>query len=379
MRRKTGHVQKRGASSFRIRYYDIQGIRQEETIKGDREAAERELAKRLGEVASGIPVSSKPNRVLFEELADDVLNDYEINNRNSGSDIEGRFRLHILPIFGKRKAAQITTSQLKAYSLRRRNEGAPNGTINRELEAIRRAFNLAMHDRKILAMPHVPRLAEDNVRQGFFTREEVDRLCACLKHPLNGFVKFAFLTGWRFEEIRSLKWSNIDFGAGEIRLEPGTTKNKDGRTFPISQELRTLLTAKPPKPPQWKILRLKKKPVNISPYVFSINGKQIGVFRKTWRNACHAAGLPCVIDKETGKPLKAIRLFHDLRRSAVRELVRSYGLSEREAMLLTGHKTRSVFDRYSVVSQTDLRGIMGKLDANSKRANFGASGGGETS
>jgi integrase len=265
-------------------------------------------------------------------------------------------------------------------------------------------------------------LREDNVRQGFFTRAEVLRLCKHLAAPLNSFVMFAFLTGWRLSEIRGLLWRNVDFKTNEIRLEPGTTKSGEGRTFPMSEELRKLLwrlwTAatrkkttgaavtdspvpapaldvdvriEPAKPPALagegeagRRSRVRRQNVATitAPHVFVIDGLPIGEFRKSWATACHKAGLPCIVHLKKdgtgnailakqrdgkGKPLidriVPLRIFHDLRRSAVRELVRTHGLSEREAMMLTGHKTRSVFDRYSVVSQADLEGIRRKLNA----------------
>lgn len=340
---KTDGVRRRGKRSFQIRYYDANGIRQEETVtaRNATEAAGIRNA-RLADIAKGIPVSAKPNRIRFEELCADVVNYYIANKLRSMSDIEARYRLHIIPAFGNRRAASITTADLTAYLVRRESEiPKPSmGTLNRELEAIRRAFKLALQGKKILSMPHVPVRKENNVRSGFFTRDEVERLCSHLPEPLASFVRLAFLTGWRKEELRGLRWSNVDFEAGELRLDPGTTKSGDGRVFPMSDEIRTLLGNVPKK----------------GLYVFPI-----GEFRKTWKTACFKAGLPCILNTK-GKPLRAIRIFHDLRRSAVRELVRSQGLSEREAMTLTGHKTRSVFDRYSVVSTTDLKTILAKLN-----------------
>ena len=90
-------------------------------------------------------------------------------------------------------------------------------------------------------MPHIPMLRETNVRQGFFTREEIDPLASFLPDGLGGMAMFGFLTGWRFDEIQGLEWRNVDFTAGEVRLF--RSKNEDGRVFPFTEEIRSILEA----------------------------------------------------------------------------------------------------------------------------------------
>jgi len=392
-RKRTGNIQQRTTTSFRIRYVDVDGIRQQETITGTREDAERELAIRLGELAKGIPVSSKPNTVLFGELANDVLVDYEVNGYSSLDDIETRFRLHIVPVFGNRKAAQITTAQIKHYIVLRQKEDAENGTINRELEAIRHTFNLAIQGRKLLFAPYVPKLREDNVREGFVTRAEMERLSVFLAPKPRAFVWFLFLTGWRVGESRKLEWPAVDFDNNEIRLHAGRTKNRDGRVFPMSDELRVLLL---------ELARLatpesgEGSGVRTLPYV-PLTGRvfTIGEFRKSWARACYNAGLPCtihykrdaagnlVIGSQRGSKglpvierIEAKRTPHDLRRSFAREMDRQ-GVRQSAIMKLAGWKTDSVFRRYNIVSEVDLRDAIDTMDAERKRATKRAKDGGE--
>ncbi|MDQ3420569.1 MAG: tyrosine-type recombinase/integrase, partial [Acidobacteriota bacterium] len=151
-------------------------------------------------------------------------------------------------------------------------------------------------------------------------------------------------------EVLPLQWRQIDLKAGEVRLDPGTTKNREGRVFYFSAELRELLEG------QRKLAdRLQREKGMIVPHVFfhlvemkdGTLGKKSGApiaasgFYHAWCRARIAAGCPADIP-------------HDLRRTAIRNMVRA-GVSERVAMKLSGHKTRSVFDRYNVVSDGDLR------------------------
>lgn len=110
------------------------------------------------------------------------------------------------------------------------------------------------------------------------------------------------------------------------------TKNDEGRVVYLDSELKDILVK------QWEA---RKKNARILPYVFlnEDGTDRVKSFRKAWHSACKEAKI--------GR-----RLFHDLRRSAVRNLVRS-GVPESIAMKISGHKTRSVFDRYNIVSDAD--------------------------
>ena len=135
----------------------------------------------------------------------------------------------------------------------------------------------------------------------------------------------------------------VDLNAGVVRLDPGTTKNNEGRSFYLTAELREVLKA--------QLIELEdlQQKGTICPYVFHRpDGLRIKDFRATWKAACEAAGHP-------GK------LFHDFRRSAVRTLERS-GVPRSTAMAMVGHKTESIYRRYAIVDEQMHREAAAKLD-----------------
>jgi integrase len=100
--------------------------------------------------------------------------------------------------------------------------GVSNGEINRELTALKRMFNLAIQVGKLLQKPHIPFLREDNVRVGFFERDQFLAVLPRLPEPVQPASTSAYITGWRIDsEVLSLEWRQVDFAAGEVRLDPG--------------------------------------------------------------------------------------------------------------------------------------------------------------
>jgi integrase len=148
--------------------------------------------------------------------------------------------------------------------------------------------------------------------------------------------------GWRKREIVTLTWSNVDMAGGVIALGAKNAKTGKARKIVLDATLRALMARR-------EEARLSER--GVADLVFHRNGKPIGDHRYAWCKACVAAGL-AVTDPTTGKILPD-RLFHDLRRTAVRNMVRS-GVREHVAMDISGHKTRSMFDRYNISSDDDL-------------------------
>jgi integrase len=202
---------------------------------------------------------------------------------------------------------------------------------------LKRMFSLA---HKLLPVrPHFPILHLNNVRKGFFEESEFRCFLEKLDEDLQPVMLFAYLTGWRIKsEILPLKWgANVDLAVGEVRLEPGTTKNNEGRVFPISvlPELADLLARQ-----KCRTEIIERRTGRIVLWVFHRNGKRITDFRGEWEKAIAAA-----------KILRKIP--HDFRRTAVRNLERA-GVPRSVAMKLVGHKTESIYRRYAIVAKQDL-------------------------
>jgi integrase len=174
-------------------------------------------------------------------------------------------------------------------------------------------------------------LQENNARKGFFEHGEFLAMRSALPHHLNDFITFAYKTGWRISEIATLTWRQVDREQGIVRLEVGETKNDEARTVYLDPELKQIIKD-----------RWANRP-NLLPFVFlNMHGNdRLKRFDKAWKKACKGAKI-------------GIRHFHDFRRTAIRNMVRA-GIPERVAMTISGHKTRSVFDRYNIVNDSDLK------------------------
>ncbi len=341
-RRDFGHVYTRGRIWW-IRY-SVDGKRyRESTGSTDRREAEKLLRCRQAELGLGRFVEPDVRRTTFEDLAEILLDDYRVNRRRSLDRTELSLA-HLREFFGGAKATSITTDRLNAYVRHRQNEDAAPASMQRELAALRRAFVLAHRAGKVARVPYVPRLQIDNVRQGFFEDGDLRAVLAGLPEEVRPLVEFLYLTGWRKGEALSLTWRQVDFKAGIVRLEPGSTKNREGRTFPFAAlpRLEELLLEQ-----RAYTNEVERATSRIVTHVFHRNGRPIKSIRVAWANACRRAGVPGL-------------LVHDLRRTAVRNLVRA-GVPEPVAMKLTGHLTPSVFKRYAIVDEAMLREGVEKL------------------
>ncbi|HWF45994.1 MAG TPA: site-specific integrase [Bryobacteraceae bacterium] len=304
----------------------------------DRDEALRILRQKMAKVARYVDYSEQIERVLVDQLLDLVVEDYRFNKRSTTYDVELRIGKHLRPFFGQRKARDVTTTVIKNYTdVRSRKEAEP-ATINKELAYLRRAFRLGyQHDPRLVdKVPYFRMLPVDNARSGVVDHEHYRAIRDSLPAYARIALVIAYHTGARKGEIRKIRLDKIDLKFGRIELPGKTTKNKKPRYLPIYGDMRAELSmAISLADPQ-------------CPFLVQRDGRPVYDWEKSWKTACELAQIDDA-------------LFHDLRRTALTNMIEA-GFSEKEAMEISGHKTRHVFDRYHIVSPRRLKQLAERLE-----------------
>ncbi len=341
--------------------------------KRNRDKAEQKLTERLAEITTGTFMGLRIERVRVDVLAEDFIREYRINGRKSLYQTEKRWTVHLRPFFGGRRAVDVTSDVLARYVDSRQEAGAQNATINRELAALKRMFFLGVRatPAKVLRMPAFPHLAENNIRQGFLEDGQYTKLVEhCPDLWFRAVLEVGRTYGWRSNELKTMRTKQIDLLKRTIRLEPGTTKNREGREVTMTAPVYLLLKecAQAKGPDDYLFTREIKRKNG------TVIREPIDDFRKTWWKVCVKAGVGRMFCRQCGESVAENKckcgsqnlkyvglLFHDLRRTAARNY-RRIGVGETVIMRIGGWKTRSVFERYNIVTQADVQDAVTKLE-----------------
>lgn len=227
------------------------------------------LKKRMGEMGKGRLLGPDLEKTSFADLVQMIRDDYSVNQRRSTRRLNTSLKV-LEAAFEHARASDLTLDRLNRYVSDRLTAGIAPATVKLELTHLHKAFTLAERAGKAICPPF-PQIAVQNVRTGFFERADFEAVRSHLPEAFRGPITFAYLTGWRVpSEVLSLQWKQVDFSAGTVRLEPGTTKNDEGRVFPfgVLPELANLLRR------QWEqTLSLEMATGQSIPTVFHWNDK----------------------------------------------------------------------------------------------------------
>jgi site-specific recombinase XerC len=249
-------------------------------------------------------------------------------------------RLHLRPAFGKVKVDNLSTAMVENFIAQKKKLGRANASINRWLEGLHRAFTLGYENkpRLVAEVPNVAMLDEsDNVREGLLSHPDYVKLRDELPAHQKPLLVIGYHLGMRSGEILGLRWDQVDWQANLIRLEKKQTKTKQARNAPLYGELRAFLEMAYADPDRGET-------------IVSWKGLKISETKRAWKGACRRAGVPGLY-------------VHDLRRTAVSNMINGAGIPEKTAMLISGHKTRSILDRYSIVVEKDIHTAGRRMEA----------------
>jgi integrase len=311
--------------------------------------------------------ASQHETVTVSELIDDYLGGLGANKAKSLYNIRKALDANIRPELGSRLATSVTSDDLWGYRKIRKSTGRADATINNELSYLRSAFLYGMKKqtpKKVIEVPYFPIVKVENTRSGFVELNEYQSIWEEMCDSLKPLFVLAYHSGCRKTELTSLEWSQVFFSnstrkRGFIQLAPGTTKNDDGRNLPFYGDIEEALIkqkamrdAEFPDCPYvlfWHTRDVLENSVRLKP------GTKFKDFRKLWAGAVKRSGHPDL-------------LLHDLRRSAVRNMVQECGIPEEQAMRISGHRTHHMLTRYNIVS---LKGVLDsgdKMDAWMKKS-----------
>jgi integrase len=358
---KHGHV-------YWIKYYAHGTPIRENTRTDSHEAARIILKEREGRIGRGEPVLFRVDRVTYDEVRDDLQRHYATTGERKPEEANRRLA-HLDAFFRGRRLNALTGADVTAYVTKRKAEKVANGTINRERGVLGKMLRLAYKQNKLARVPAFSYLKEAAPRQGFFELEQFEAVRRLLTDDLRVVVTIAHTFGWRVpSEVLTLERRQLDLEAGTLRLDPGTTKNGDGRVVYLTPELKAMLAGQVA-----RVDVLQRQLGRIIPWLFphlTSPCQQAGCARghhhigdrrrrlqKVWKTACKAAGVPG-------------RLAHDFRRTAVRNLERR-GVPRSVAMKITGHRTEAVYRRYAIVSDADLQEATLRLTGTNPGTNGG--------
>lgn len=311
-----------------------------------REKAEEFIAQARTDARTGrlnLPTSRKTILILHK-ATDSYI---EKLGHEGGKDITAkkrRLNQHVVPMLGNKPLSQISTFDIERFKKKRKEDGAQNGTVNRELAALSHLLNKAIEWKWINSKPCIiRRMKEEPSRIVYLTTDQAKRIVETAKedqHPhLYPFIVIGLETAMRRMEILSIRIRDIDLTRCIIHIPQAKSGSREQ---PITKHLAEYLkgyiqTASPGQ--EW-----------LFPSIASRTGHTVNI-EKPFKRAVKAAGLD---------PKIIVR--HTLRHTAITHLVQA-GVDLPTVKRISGHKTLAMVERYSHQNGAHIQAAMDKLQA----------------
>jgi integrase len=366
-----------------VQYY-VHGLMKRESSDSAKQAVAEKLLMRRILAAEDGTLEPPRKKIIYEEMRERLITTWLLERPHISRKEHDYALTKLDAFFATMPSHAITEEKIDEFKLAQKATGLSDATINGYLRALRKMIKVSA--KRIKNAPEIKLLPEPPARKGFLTREQYLRLDAALPQYLRPITAFAFRTGMREGELVNLTWKNIFMSKGMIHLEADQTKNNEARDIPFGRI------------PELANIMAELSANRVLDYVFVRpdrykSGKfhHLGTFRKAWVRACIKAALgrmcwecpvchklvevaeqpwpPESIPEEVPSCTCGVTcrwhyeglIFHDLRRTGVRNLRRA-GVQESVAMKISGHKDRGVFERYNIVDTADVEQAMEKLD-----------------
>lgn len=312
----------------------------------------------ITDVRTGKVATSTVENVTCDVLLDDYVKHLKLKGKPSAYVIEKCIEASVKPFFGRIKVTNLKDKDFERYrALRIERDEVSNSTVDHDFTYLTAALNLEHRKKtnsRVSVVPTITKSGEDNIRQGFLELDGYDSVLDKLPISLKCLFVIGYHIGNRRGTLLNLKWSQIDFEEGLIRF----IRKEHGKPVPIFAPIYGDMHA-------WlkrqKAIRDRKYPQLDSVFFWypidceidpklkggrggrrNPPGTPIKDFRESWNRAVDDANRPGL-------------LFHDLRRSAVRNMVEKMQWSEKKAMMISGHKTNAMLLRYDIVPTSDIK------------------------
>lgn len=339
--RGDGTLYKRGPVYW-YSYY-VHGKQERESLRTTDEDTAKKRARRIRDgLLQGTIFAASERRVTVDELLNDLVSHLTVKRAAwlpKASYYIARLRQH----FGAKRAEQLDTAAVQRFQAECQEIGLADATVNRHCEILRQAYRLAFTRTppKITRLPYIPLLKVTNARQGFLGADDFAKILRAVEDAdLRDYLEWFWWTGMRPKEIAQLEWTMFDRETWTLNLSPKAAKTRHPRLIPLVGPTKAVMER-----------RIAARRLDTKLIFHRRGGQPVKHYMDAWAAACKSAGL------RSGRKTEGGVTPYDLRRSALRNIVRG-GTDFTVAMKISGHKTRSTFDRYNITSDEDVRAAL---------------------